>query len=78
MASRQHSAITSKGIVQFLGLKSTDWRDKLDRQLHRVGYQLGELDESFDDEITVAPLGRGSSFRLRVKYYDYVGWHAFL
>jgi hypothetical protein len=32
----------------------------------------------FDDKIGVSPFGRGPSFVLQVKYYDYVGWHAYL
>ena len=64
--------------MQFLGLKSTAWREKLNEQLRRVGYQLGDIDESFDDEVAVSPFGHGDSFVLHIKYYDYVGWHAYL
>jgi hypothetical protein len=52
--------------MNFLGLKSDACRNKLDRQLRRVGYRLGELDETFDDEIAVGPFARGDSFLLQI------------
>jgi hypothetical protein len=64
--------------MQFLGLNSTNWRQKLGQELRRVGYELGNLDEVLDDEISVSPLGQGPSFVLQVKHYEYVSWHAYL
>lgn len=59
--------------MKWRGLQTLEWRQKLNQQLRRVGYRLGELDETFDDEIATRQLDLGreaSDSSNSVELYD--------